>query len=104
METRTTAVRAVVVRVAFAVLVALGLCAAAQVHAKEPPAAIAQIGSDRFQAADRYLQEQMEQLGLPGVQLAVVEGEQLVHLAAFGVADASGRPMTPQTPVLLAST
>lgn len=46
----------------------------------------------------------MEQLGLPGVQLAVVEGDQVVHLAAFGVADASGRPMTPETPVLLAST
>jgi CubicO group peptidase (beta-lactamase class C family) len=104
VETRTTAARAAVVQVALAVLIALGLGAAAQVHVKDPPAAITQIGADRFQAADQYLQEQMEQLGLPGVQLAVVEGDQLVHLAAFGVADDSGRPMTPQTPVLLAST
>lgn len=98
------AARAVVVRVALAVVIALGVIAASQVHVKDPPAAIAQIGADRFQAADLYLQEQMEQLGLPGVQLAVVEGDRLVHLAAFGVADASGRAMTPQTPVLLAST
>ncbi|SLK00123.1 CubicO group peptidase, beta-lactamase class C family [Arthrobacter sp. P2b] len=104
MEARTTAARAVVVRVALAVVIAMGAIAASQVDVKDPPGAVGQIGADRFQAADQYLQEQMEQLGLPGVQLAVVEGDQLVHLAAFGVADASGRPMTPQTPVLLAST
>ncbi|MDF2048448.1 serine hydrolase domain-containing protein [Arthrobacter sp. Cr_A7] len=104
VEARTTAVRAVVVRVALAVVIALGLGAAALAGSKDPPAATAQIGADRFQAADQYLQEQMEQLGLPGVQLAVVEGDRLVHLSAFGVADASGRAMTPQTPVLLAST
>lgn len=53
---------------------------------------------------DSYLQEQVRTLGLPGAAVAVVKDGVRVHAAAFGRADDSGRPMTPQTPVLLAST
>ncbi|GAA1114560.1 hypothetical protein GCM10009582_09900 [Arthrobacter flavus] len=53
---------------------------------------------------DAYLQEQIQDLGIPGAAIAVVKDGVLVHTAAFGHADRSGGPMTPQTPVLLAST
>ncbi|WP_253907938.1 serine hydrolase domain-containing protein [Arthrobacter sp. H20] len=53
---------------------------------------------------DAYLQDQIEDLGIPGAAITVVEDGVRVHTAAFGHADDSGRPMTAQTPVLLAST
>ncbi|AUI53460.1 serine hydrolase [Arthrobacter crystallopoietes] len=57
-----------------------------------------------FAAVDDYLQEQMDDVGIPGVAVAIVRDGRQVHQAAFGRADDSGRPMTAQTPVLLAST
>lgn len=53
---------------------------------------------------DSFLQEQIRVLGIPGAAVAVVKDGVRVHAAAFGRADDSGRPMTAQTPVLLAST
>lgn len=64
---------------------------------------LAQRGQD-YQAVDSFLREQLETLGIPGAAIAVVRDGTRVHSAAFGQADPSGRPMTPQTPVLLAST
>ena len=45
----------------------------------------------------------MKEIGIPGVALAIVHGDQIVYLKGFGIADPSGRPMTAQTPVMLAS-
>ena len=53
---------------------------------------------------DSFLQEQIQVLGIPGAAVAVVKDGVRVHTAAFGRADDSGRPLTAQTPVLLAST
>ncbi|MGF9648668.1 serine hydrolase domain-containing protein [Pseudarthrobacter oxydans] len=57
-----------------------------------------------YEAVDTFLREQIEVLGIPGAAAAVVRDGIQVHTAAFGRADPSGRPMTAQTPVLLAST
>lgn len=57
-----------------------------------------------YQALDRYLQEQLDDVGIPGAAVSVVQHGVQVHSAAFGRADDSGRPMTVRTPVLLAST
>ncbi|MCQ6269064.1 beta-lactamase family protein [Pseudarthrobacter sp. R1] len=57
-----------------------------------------------YEAVDTFLREQIEVLGIPGAAVAVVRDGTQVHAAAFGRADPSGRPMTAQTPVLLAST
>ncbi len=78
----------------------LCLLLAATLGAAAPPA---QRGQD-YQAVDSFLREQMETLGIPGAAIAVVRDGTRVHSAAFGHADPSGRPMTAQTPVLLAST
>jgi CubicO group peptidase (beta-lactamase class C family) len=57
-----------------------------------------------YEALDFFLKDQIEELGIPGAAIAVVQHGVQVHSAAFGRADDSGRPMTAQTPVLLAST
>jgi len=41
---------------------------------------------------------------MPGVSLAIVEGDRVVHLRGFGKAHAGGEPPTPQTPFALGST
>ncbi|RKO26095.1 class A beta-lactamase-related serine hydrolase [Pseudarthrobacter phenanthrenivorans] len=57
-----------------------------------------------YAQVDSFLLDQLETLGIPGAAIAVVRDGRQVHSAAFGTASPAGRPMTPQTPVLLAST
>jgi len=45
----------------------------------------------------------MADLHIPGISIAIVQGSQIVHLKSFGIADSSGRPLTPQTPMLIGS-
>jgi len=52
---------------------------------------------------DAFVRAQMQRHGLPGLALALVEGDQIVYMQGYGRADATGRPVTPQTPFLLAS-
>ena len=56
-----------------------------------------------FADIDAYVVAQMKDLRIPGLALAIVQGDQIVHLKAFGVADPSGRAVTPQTPFILGS-
>jgi hypothetical protein len=56
-----------------------------------------------FADIDAYVVAQMKDLRIPGLVLAIVQGDQIVHLKAFGVADPSGRAVTPQTPFILGS-
>jgi CubicO group peptidase (beta-lactamase class C family) len=55
-------------------------------------------------AIDAYVESEMRATHLPGVALAIVHGDQIVHLRGFGVADDAGRPITPQTPFTIGST
>src|SRR5215216_5065679 len=57
-----------------------------------------------FESVDTYISTRMKELGIPGAALVIVQGDHIVHLKAFGVADASGRPVTPQTPFFTGST
>ncbi len=68
------------------------------------PYAVSVNPEQTYAAVDSYLREQLQTLGIPGAAVAVVHNGVQVHSAAFGRADDSGRPMTLQTPVLLAST
>ncbi len=52
---------------------------------------------------DAFVGEQVRRHGLPGVALGIVEGDQIVHLRGFGKANETGRAMTPQTPLVIAS-
>lgn len=56
-----------------------------------------------FAAIDAYVMTQRNNLGIPGLALGIVQGDQVVHLQGFGVADSSGRAVTPQTPFYIGS-
>jgi CubicO group peptidase (beta-lactamase class C family) len=56
-----------------------------------------------FPQIDNYISSQMADLHIPGIAIAIVQGNQIVHLKSFGIADSSGRPLTPQTPMLIGS-
>jgi CubicO group peptidase (beta-lactamase class C family) len=66
--------------------------------------AFAQVAPVNFDAVDAYISAKMEELGIPGAALVIVQDDQIVHLKAFGVADGSGRLVTPQTPFFTGST
>jgi CubicO group peptidase (beta-lactamase class C family) len=57
-----------------------------------------------FAAIDAYVQSEMQSAHVPGVALGIVQGDQILHLKGFGIADPSGRPVTPQTPFIIGST
>ena len=66
--------------------------------------AFAQVAPANFDSVDTDVSAKMEELGIPGAALVIVQDDQIVHLKAFGVADGSGRPVTPQTPFFTGST
>ena len=56
-----------------------------------------------FDAIDAYIEAQMRRLKMPGVSLAIVDGDRIVHLRGFGRAGPGREPPTPQTPFLIGS-
>jgi CubicO group peptidase (beta-lactamase class C family) len=56
-----------------------------------------------YEAIDAYVEEQMRRLKIPGVSLAIVEGDEIVHLRGFGQARPGGEAPSPQTPFPIAS-
>ena len=57
-----------------------------------------------FDSVDAYIEKFMRDYRIPGLSLAVVKGDQVVHMRGFGVADPSARPVTAQTPFIIGST
>ena len=45
-----------------------------------------------FDAVDRYVQAEMRAVGIPGLALAIVQGDEIVYQKGFGIADPAGRP------------
>lgn len=85
----------------FFVLICLNLMLAltlGNVHASPPLQ-----GETDFSAIDDYVATQLNDLGIPGMALGIVQDGEIVHLQGFGVADSSGRAVTPQTPFYLGS-
>lgn len=56
-----------------------------------------------FAAIDTYVERQMKIDGIPGLALAIVRGDEIVHLRGFGTASPSGQPVTAQTPFMIGS-
>jgi CubicO group peptidase (beta-lactamase class C family) len=56
-----------------------------------------------YDAIDAYIDGQMHRLHIPGVSLAIVEGDQIVHLHGFGRARPGGEAASPQTPFFIGS-
>lgn len=64
----------------------------------------AQAAPANFDAVDDYITTKIKELSIPGAALVIVEGDQIVHLQGFGVADGSGRPVKQQIPFFTGST
>jgi CubicO group peptidase (beta-lactamase class C family) len=60
--------------------------------------------SDGFEEIDAYVERQMRRLNMPGVALAIVESDKIVHLRGFGKARPGGEAPTPLTPFVIGST
>jgi hypothetical protein len=45
-----------------------------------------------YEALDRYLEQQLGRLNVPGAAVAVVDGDQIVHERGFGQGRRGGRP------------
>ena len=86
-------------------LVARPVVVAAGIAICQLPSLHAQTGEvlGRFAAIDRYVQANMGRFAIPGAEVGIVQDGRTVYLNGFGQADDTGRAMTPQTPVLLAS-
>jgi CubicO group peptidase (beta-lactamase class C family) len=82
---------------------ALGQLAAASVMAMAALSPSVLRAAD-FIAVDRYVEGYIKENRLPGLALAIVEGDQVVYAKGYGIADTTGRPVTPQTPFLIGST
>jgi len=87
-------------RIALACLALVIFLTAATAGAAPSPTALA--GPD-FAAIDAYIAAEMREQRIPGLALGIVQGDQIVHLKGFGIADPSGRPVTPQTPFMIGS-
>jgi CubicO group peptidase (beta-lactamase class C family) len=59
--------------------------------------------SASYDAIDDYIEGQMHRLNIPGVSLAIVEGDKIVHLRGFGRARPGGEAPTSQTPLFIGS-
>ena len=87
-------------RIFFALICIILLLGPAIGSSKAGPA---QQAETDFAAIDEYVTTQMNDLGIPGMALGVVQDGQIVHLQGFGTADSSGRAVTPQTPFHIGS-
>lgn len=60
-------------------------------------------GSTSYDAIDAYIEVLMHRLKIPGVSLAIVEGDAIVHMRGFGQARPDGEAPAPQTPFIIGS-
>ncbi len=54
-------------------------------------------------AIDRYVEQEMRAARIPGMAIGIVQGGEVLYTQGYGVADAAGSAMTPQTPFYLGS-
>ncbi len=60
-------------------------------------------GSASYDGIDAYVEQQMQHLNIPGVSLAIVEGDKIMHLRGFGQARSDGAAPSPQTSFFIGS-
>lgn len=56
-----------------------------------------------YDVIDACIEREMRRLKIPGVALAIVEGDQIVHRRGFGQARPGGEAPTPHTPLFIGS-
>ncbi len=91
-------------RLLFPLLLACTMLALMFRRSVKPASAKPVSNSGSYDEIDAYVEQQMHRLNIPGVSLAIVEGDQIVHLRGFGQARPGGQAPLPQTPFVLGST
>ena len=56
-----------------------------------------------YDAIDRYIEQGLKRMNVPGAAVAIVEGDQIVHQRGFGQAHPGGTPPSLQTPFFIGS-
>lgn len=69
-----------------------------------PSHAAAMHSEPDFAAVDAYVAAQMKMLKIPGLALAIVQGDQIIYGKGYGQAQPDGTPVTAQTPFMIGST
>jgi CubicO group peptidase (beta-lactamase class C family) len=69
-----------------------------------PARAAPQVTPALTASIDQFVEEQMGALHIPGLALALVVDGKVAYARGYGVADGSGRPVTPDTPFVIGST
>jgi len=59
--------------------------------------------SAHFAAIDGFMETEMQAGRIPGVALAIVQGDRILYQRGYGSAGPDGRAVTPQTPFILGS-
>ncbi len=67
------------------------------------PASTTRFSNNSYDAIEAYIERQMHRFNIPGVSLAIIEGEKTVHYRGFGRARPGGEVPTPQTPFFIGS-
>jgi len=55
-------------------------------------------------AIDAYIENHMAEHQIPGLALSIVHNDEIVYTQGYGVAEAGGAPVTPQSPFIIGST
>jgi CubicO group peptidase (beta-lactamase class C family) len=76
---------------------------ARSVSRKSPDLKVPAARAAPYEAIDAYIEREMRRLKMPGVSLAIVEGDQIAHQRCFGRARPGGEAPTPQTPFFIGS-
>ena len=67
------------------------------------PSSAGPVDNPDFAAIDRYVEDQMADCRIPGFSLGIVRGNDVLYTKGYGTADEADRPVTPQTPFIIAS-
>jgi CubicO group peptidase (beta-lactamase class C family) len=90
-------------RFLFSSLLVCGVLALTLRPFAEPASARPVFDSGSYEEIDAYIEKQLDALNIPGASLAIVEGDQIVHMKGFGVSGPEGKTPTPQTPFMICS-
>jgi len=79
----------------FGSLLAGAVLAATRLLFAKPALANANSNRNSYDAIDNYVEAQMHRLHIPGLSLAIIEGDQIAHMRGFGRARQGGETPTP---------
>ena len=75
------------------------ICLASSTALASPP----QAANIDFTGIDKFIEQEMQAQRILGLSLGIVQGDQIVYLKGFGIANPSGRAVTAQTPFIIGS-